>query len=64
MKQTIDIEVPDNKKVIFYHIIDYDSNIVNNNITEEKKFKIIKLNKEFNNIIRKGKLKISVGNKF
>lgn len=64
MKQTIDIEVPDNKKVIFYHIIDYDSNIVNNNIPEEKKLKIIKLNKEFNNIIRKGKLEISVRNKF
>ena len=64
MKQTIDIEVPDNKKVIFYHIIDYDSNIVNNNILEEKKLKIIKLNEEFNNIIRKGKLEISVRNKF
>lgn len=64
MKQTIDIEVPDNKKVIFYHIIDYDSNIVNNNIPEEKKLKIIKLNEEFNNIIRKGKLEISVRNKF
>ena len=62
MKQTIDTEVPDNKKVIFYNIIDYNSNIVNNNIPEEKKLKIIKLNEEFNNIIRKGKLEVSFGN--
>ena len=33
-------------------MIDYGGNIANNNnITEEKKLKIIKLNEEFNNII-------------
>ena len=40
--------------------IDYDDNITNNNITEYKKLKIIKLNEELNNLIRKGKLEISV----
>ena len=43
-------------------VFDYDSNIKNNNITEDKKLKIIKLNEEFNTIIRKGKLEISVRN--
>ena len=64
MRQTIEIEVPDGKKAIFYDMIDYDGNIVNNTITEEKKLKIIKLNEEFNNIIRKGKMEISVRDKF
>ena len=64
MRQAIEIEVPDGKKAIFYDMIDYDGNIANNTITEEKRLKIIKLNEEFNNIIRKGKLEISVRDKF
>ena len=40
------------------------SEAVQNMINKEKKFKIIKLNEEFNNIIRKGKLEISIRNKF
>lgn len=42
----------------FVDIIDYDSNITNSNITKEKKLKIIKLNEEFKNIVRKGKLSL------
>ena len=64
MRQTIEIEVTDGKQAIFYTMIDYDGNVVNNNITEEKRLKIIKLNEEFNNIIRKGKMEISVRDKF
>lgn len=63
MRQTIEIEAPDGKQAIFYDMIDYDGNIANNTITEEKRLKIIKLNEEFNNIIRKGKLEISVRDK-
>ena len=63
MRQAIEIEVPDSKQAIFYGMIDYDGNIANNTITEEKRLKIIKLNEEFNNIIRKGKLEISVRDK-
>lgn len=64
MRQTIEIEVPDGKQAVFYDMIDYGGNIANNNITEEKRLKIIKLNEEFNNIIRKGKMEISVRDKF
>ena len=56
MIQPLDIEVLDNKKVILHDIIDYDNNIANNNISEEKKLKIEKLNKEVNDIIRENKL--------
>ena len=58
------IGVFDYKKAIIFNIIDYDSNITNNNISEEKKREILKLNEEFNNIVRKGKLEISIGNEF
>ena len=52
MIQPSDIEVLNNKKVILHDIVDYDNNIVNNNMSEEKKREIEKLNEEFNNIIR------------
>ena len=52
MIQPLDIEVFDNKKIILHDIIDYDNNIANNIISEEKKREIEKLNEEFNNIIR------------
>ena len=59
MIQPLDIEVFDNKKVILRDIVDYDNNIANNIISEEKKHEIEKLNEEFNNIIRENKLTIS-----
>ena len=62
MIQPSDIEVLDNKKVILYDIVDYDNNIANNIISEEKKREIEKLNEEFNNIIRERKLEVSFGN--
>ena len=62
MIQPSDIEVLDDKKVILYDIIDYDNNIANNIISEEKKREIKKLNEEFNNIIRERKLEVSFGN--
>lgn len=62
MKHPSEIEVLDNKKVILYDIVDYDSNITNSIISEEKKREIEKLNEEFNNIIRERKLEISFGN--
>ena len=62
MIQPLDIEVPDNKKAILHDIIDYDNNIANNIISEEEKLKIVKLNEEFNNIVRERKLEVSVGN--
>ena len=52
MIEPSDIEVLDNKKVILYDIVDYDNNIANNNMSEEKQREIEKLNEEFNNIIR------------
>ena len=64
MIQLLDIEVIDNKKVILHDIVDYDNNIANNNMSEEKQREIEKLNEEFNNIIRERKLEISVGNEF
>lgn len=36
MKHPLDIEVLDNKKVILHDIVDYDNNITNNNISEQK----------------------------
>ena len=62
MIQPLDIEVFDNKKVILYDIVDYDNNIANKILSEEEKLKIEKLNEEINNIIREGKLEVSVGN--
>ena len=64
MIQPSDIEVFNDKEVVLHDIVDYDSNITNNNISEDKKQKILKLNEEFNDIVRKGKLEISIGNEF
>lgn len=58
MIQPLDIEVFDNKKIILHDIVDYDNNIANNIISEEKKREIEKLNKEVNDIVRKEKLEI------
>ena len=52
MIQPLDIEVFDNKKIILRDIVDYDNNIANNIISEEKKREIEKLNKEVNDIVR------------
>ena len=60
MIQPSDIEVFNNKKVILHDIVDYDNNIANNIISEEKKREIEKLNEEFNNIIRERELEVSV----
>ena len=62
MIEPSDIEVLDNKKVVLYDIVDYDNNIANNILSEEKKREIEKLNEEFNNIIRERKLEVSFGN--
>ena len=62
MIQPLDIEVFDNKKVILHDIVDYDNNIANNIISEEKKRKIEKINEEFNDIVRERKLEVSFGN--
>lgn len=59
MIQPSDIEVFDDKKVILHDIVDYDNNIANNIISEEKKREIEKLNEEFNDIVRKNKLTTS-----
>ena len=58
MKHIIETEVLDNKKIILHDIVDYDNNIANNIISEEKKREIEKLNKEVNDIVRKEKLEI------
>ena len=60
MIEPLDIEVFDDKKVILHDIVDYDNNIANNIISEEKKREIEKLNEEFNNIIRERELEVSV----
>ena len=60
--EPLDIEVFDDKKIILHDIVDYDNNIANNIISEEKKREIEKLNEEFNNIIRERKLEVSFGN--
>ena len=62
MIQPLDIEVFDDKKVILHDIVDYDNNIANNIISEEKKHEIEKLNEEFNIIVRERKLEVSFGN--
>ena len=59
MIQPSAIEVFNNKKVILHDIVDYDNNIANNIISEEKKREIEKLNEEINNIIRENKLTFS-----
>ena len=59
MIQPSDIEVLDNKKLILYDIVDYDDNIANRIISEEKKREIEKLNEEFSNIVRENKLTFS-----
>ena len=58
MIQPLDIEVFDNKKIILHDIVDYDNNIANNIISEEKKREIEKLNEKFNDIVREKKLEI------
>ena len=58
----METEVFDDKEVILHDIVDYDNNITNNNMSEEKQREIEKLNEEFNNIIRERKLEVSVGN--
>ena len=60
MIEPLDIEVFDDEKIILHDIVDYDNNIANNNMSEEKKREIEKLNEEFNNIIRERKLEVSV----
>ena len=50
MIEPSDSEVLGNKEVILYDIVDYDNNIANNIISEEKKREIEKLNEEFSNI--------------
>ena len=62
MIQPSDIEVFDDKKIILHDIVDYDNNIVNNNMSEEKQREIEKLNEEFKDIIRERKLEVSFGN--
>ena len=64
MIESSEFEVLDNKKVILHDIVDYDNNIANKIISEEEKLKIEKINEEFKDIIREGKLEISVGNEF
>ena len=59
MIEPLDIEVFDDKKVILHDIVDYDNNIANNIISEDKKREIEKLNEEINNIIRENKLTFS-----
>ena len=59
MIQPSDIEVLDDKKVILRDIVDYDNNIANNNMSEEKQREIEKLNEEFKDIVRKNKLTTS-----
>ena len=44
MIQPSDIEVFNNKKVILHDIVNYDNNIANNNMSEEKQREIEKLN--------------------
>ena len=56
----METEVFDDKEVILHDIVDYDNNITNNNISEEKQREIEKLNEEFNNIIRERELEVSV----
>ena len=51
MIEPLDIEVFNDKEVVLHDIVDYDNNIANNIISEEKKKREIeKLNEEFSNI--------------
>ena len=50
--EPLDIEVFTDKKIILHDIVDYDDNIANSIIFEEKKLEIEKLNEEFSNIVR------------
>ena len=59
MIEPLDIEVFDDKKIILHDIVDYDNNIANNNMSEEKQREIEKLNEEFKDIVRKNKLTTS-----
>ena len=59
MIEPSDIEVLGNKKVILYDIVDYDNNIANNIISEDKKREMEKLNEEFKDIVRKNNLTTS-----
>ena len=59
MIEPLDIEVFTDKKIILHDIVDYDNNIANRIISEEKKREIEKINEEFNNIIRENKLTFS-----
>ena len=56
----METEVFDDKEVILHDIVDYDNNITNNNISEEKQREIEKLNEEFNDIVRERELEVSV----
>ena len=62
MIEPSDIEVFDDKEAILHDIVDYDNNIANNNMSEEKQREIEKLNEEFSNIVREKKLEVSFGN--
>ena len=62
MIEPSDIEVFDDKEAILHDIVDYDNNIANNNMSEEKQREIEKLNEEFSNIVRERKLEVSFGN--
>ena len=59
MIEPLEIEVFKDKEIVLHDIIDYDNNIANNIITEEKKREIEKINEEFNNIIRENKFTFS-----
>ena len=62
MIEPLNIEVFNNKKIILNDIVDYDNNITNNNMSEEKQREIEKLNEKFNDIVRERKLEVSFGN--
>ena len=62
MIEALNIEVFNDRKVILNDIVDYDNNITNNNMSEEKQREIEKLNEEFNDIVRERKLEVSFGN--
>ena len=55
MIQPSDIEVLDDKEVILHDIVNYDNNIANKNMYEEKQREIEKLNEEFKEIVRERK---------
>ena len=57
--EPLDIEVFNDKEVVLHDIVDYDNNIANNIISEEKKREIEKLNEEFKDIVRKNNLTTS-----